>query len=151
MKEAIQKKNPESLLPMLRRWKKCRQENFLTITLNCVHEVIKIHHVSKGLVNKTIVHPRECFYPIIKDFATSVIFVHNHPSGSIQSSDEDDEITKRLGMTAEILGINMLDHIIITPKDDFYSYRQDGKIQDHYKGYELEEFVASLHKDYADT
>jgi hypothetical protein len=53
-------------------------------------------------------------------------------------------------MAAEIMGINMLDHIIITPKDNFYSYRQDEKLQNKYQTYELEEFAASLGKTYVD-
>jgi len=148
MKESIPIKSPESVLPLLRRWKNRRQENFLTITLNGAHEVIKIHHITMGLVNRTIVHPRECFYPAIKDLASAVIFIHNHPSGSIHSSAEDDEITKRLSMAAEIIGINFLDHIIITPKSSYYSYRQDGKIISTHNDSELESFVESLNKDY---
>ena len=148
MKEAIQIRSPESVLPLMRRWKNRRQENFLTITLNGSHEIIKIHHITKGLVNRTIVHPRECLYPAIKDLASAVLLVHNHPSGSNKSSVEDDEITKRMSMATEILGIRLLDHIIITPKDTYYSYRQEGKIPLEHKGYELESFVKSLEKDY---
>jgi DNA repair protein RadC len=149
MKTAIQIKNPESVLPLMRKWQKCKQENFFTITLNGAHEAIKVHHITKGLVNKTIIHPRECFYSAVRDMAVAVIFVHNHPSGSTNSSPEDDEITKRLSMSAEILGINMLDHIIITPKNNFYSYMQNGKIPNKHEAYELDEFVQSLGKDYA--
>jgi DNA repair protein RadC len=148
MKEAIQIKNPYNILPLIHKWKNCRQENFLTITLNGAHEVIKVHHISKGLVNKTIVHPRESFYPAIKDLAVAFIFVHNHPSGNASPSSEDEEITSRLSMTAEILGINMLDHIIITPKDTFYSFRQEGKMPDRHKSYQLKEFAASLTRTY---
>jgi DNA repair protein RadC len=141
-------KSPASILPLVRKWQKCRQENFLTITLNGAHEVIKIHHITKGLVNKTIVHPRECFYPSIKDLSSAVIFVHNHPSGSTKSSPEDYEITKRLSMAAEIPCILMLDHIIISPKNNYYSYRQAGKLPNSYKDYELDQFVESLGKPY---
>ena len=148
MKEPILIKHPLSVLPLMKRWKNRRQENFLSITLNGAHEVIKIHHITKGLINRTIVHPRECFYPTIKDLAAAVIFVHNHPSGSANASPEDDEITKRLSMTAQIMGINLLDHIIITPKDNYYSYRQENKLSDKYKVYDLEVFVKSLSKDY---
>jgi len=148
MKESIQIKSPEAVLPYLRKWRKQKQENFLIITLNSVHEIIKIHHISKGLINKTIIHPRECFYPAIKDLAVSVILIHNHPSGSILSSPEDDEITKRMCMTAEILGINVLDHIIISPRNNFYSYRKEGKMPNNHEAYELENFVESIKKDY---
>jgi DNA repair protein RadC len=145
MKEAVQIKTPESVLPLVRKWQKCKQENFLTITLNGAHEAIKVHHITKGLVNKTVVHPRECFYPAIKDLATAVIFVHNHPSGSTMASTEDDDLTKHMGMAAELLGINMLDHIIISPKGNFYSYSKDGKMPNNHQAYELEEFVHSLY------
>ena len=148
MKIPISIRSPESVLPLLYRWKNRRQENFLAITLNGAHEVIKLHHISKGLVNRTIVHPRECFNPALRDYAVAVIFVHNHPSGSTKTSPEDDDITKRLNMAAEILGIHMLDHIIITPKDNYYSYRQDGKIASNHDDYELQEFVESLGKTY---
>jgi DNA repair protein RadC len=147
--QATQIKNPECVLPLLRRWQNRKQENFLAITLNGSHHVIKIHHITKGLANRTIVHPRECFYPTIKDYAVSVIFVHNHPSGSAISSPEDDEITERLGMTAEILGINMLDHIIITPKNGLYSYRREGRLPNKHNAYALKKFVKSLGKTYA--
>jgi DNA repair protein RadC len=151
MKQAVQVRNPTSILPLMHRWRKRRQENFLTITLNGAHEVIKVHHVSKGLVNKTIVHPRECFYPAIKDMAVAVIFIHNHPSGSTKSSPEDDELTKRMSMAAEILGINVLDHIIITPHEDYYSYRQAGRMPGNHKSYELDAFVKSLSNHYGDA
>ena len=148
MKEPILIKHPQAVLLLMKRWKNRRQENFLSITLNGVHEVIKIHHITKGLINRTIVHPRECFYPTIKDLASAVIFVHNHPSGSAISSPEDDEITKRLSMTAQIMGINLLDHIIITPQGNYYSYRQENRLSDKYKVYELDAFVKSLSNDY---
>ena len=148
MKEPILIKHSQAVLSLMQRWKNRRQENFLSITLNGVHEVIKIHHITRGLINRTIVHPRECFYPTIKDLAAAVIFVHNHPSGSATASQEDDEITKRLCMTAQIMGINLLDHIIITPKDNYYSYRQENKLSDKYKVYELDAFVKSLSRDY---
>jgi len=149
VKEPIQIKSPEAVLPLMQKWRKQRQENFLTITLNGAHEIINIHHITKGLVNKTIIHPRECFYPAIKDLAVAVILIHNHPSGSTLSSPEDDEITKRMCMTAEILGINVLDHIIISPKNNYYSYRKDGRMPENHEAYELENFVKSIKKDYA--
>ena len=122
-RKAIRK--PEDILEVVKKWKNQRQENFLAITLNGAHDVIKVHHVSKGLVNKTIVHPRECFWPAVKDLATAVVFVHNHPSGNREPSKEDREITQRLGVAGVVMGINVLDHVIITPNDSFYSLRQN--------------------------
>jgi len=120
---------PDEVFELLSRWKNRRQENFLVITLNGRHEIIKLHHVSKGLVNKTIIHPRECFFYAIKDYSTTVILVHNHPTGDCSPSSEDDDITARLTMVGELIGIRILDHIIISSKG-FYSFRENGQIVD---------------------
>jgi DNA repair protein RadC len=150
MNEPVHVKNPESLLPLLQKWQKQKQENFLTITLNGALEVIKVHHISKGIINRTIVHPRECFYPAIKDLAVAVILIHNHPSGLSSPSPEDDDITKRMSMAAEIMGIKVVDHIIITPSHNHYSYRKEGKLPFYHRPCEIENFVESLQKDYAE-
>jgi DNA repair protein RadC len=78
MKQSVQIRSPESVLPLMRNWRNRRQENFITITLNGAHEVIKVHHVSKGLVNRTIAHPRECFYPAVRDMA---VFIQSPQNG----------------------------------------------------------------------
>lgn len=111
---------PKDIFEAVKPWRKKPQENFLTVTLNGAHEVIKVHHVTKGTVNKTIVHPRECYRPALFDNASAVAFVHNHPSGQLEPSEEDQRVTKDLGMAAQILGLNMLDHLIIS-KNGFYS------------------------------
>ena len=136
-------RHPEDIYAVVRPWARRREENFLAVTLNGRHEVIKVHHVSKGLVNKTIVHPRECYYPAIKDYASSVAFVHNHPSGDASPSQEDKEITKRLCMAGKILGFNVLDHIIITKKH-LCSLRQEGLIQEEFSIAEEKEFADYL-------
>jgi len=141
MKQEIKIKTPKDIIAATAKWKKCRQENFLAITLDGAHNVIKVHHITKGLLNKTIVHPRECFFPVIKDYSAAVAFVHNHPSGNALPSFEDDSITNRLCMAAHILGIRLLDHIIITPNDDYYSYQQHGKINEDYTNSELRDFI----------
>jgi len=148
MKTVIQIKSLESVLLLLRKWKKRKQENFLVITLNDELALIKVHHISKGLVNETFIHPRECFYPVVKDLAVAMILVHNHPSGNASSSAEDDKITERMSMAAEIMGIHLLDHIIITPGDDYYSYRQANKLSDKHDAAELGTFVKSLDNCY---
>ena len=144
MKKEIQIRNPEDIIAVAHRWKKRRQENFLVITLDGSHTVLKLHHVTKGLLNRTIVHPRECFFYAIKDYCAAVAFVHNHPSGKANPSSEDDEITDRLCKSGKILGIHILDHIIITPNDNFYSYRKEGKIEEDFTEYELKEFIGKI-------
>jgi DNA repair protein RadC len=140
----IRIRHPEDINSVVRYWAKRKEENFLVMTLNGVHEIIKVHHITKGLVNKTIVHPRECFYPAIKDYASSVAFVHNHPSGNIEPSPEDRKLTDRLCMAGSILGFNVLDHVTISPKGGYYSFRRDGSIYDNYTQKEKSEFVSYL-------
>jgi len=137
-------RSPQDIFSVLINWKGRRQENFIAVTLNGNRKVIKIHHITKGLVNKTIVHPRECFFHAIKDYASAIIFAHNHPSGKNEPSPEDDKLTERLCMSGTILGITVLDHVILTKKDGFYSYRSENKIIDDYPDHSTKEFVASI-------
>jgi DNA repair protein RadC len=84
--------------------------------------------VSIGIVNKSLVHPREVFFPAIKDNAVAIVLVHNHPSGSLSPSKEDDVITSRFCDCASLLGFNVLDHVIISSRG-YYSYRREGKLE----------------------
>jgi DNA repair protein RadC len=125
---------PTDVIPLLKRWRNSRQENFIVLTLDNSHAVIKAHHISKGLVNRTIVHPRECYYHAIKDNAVAVIFAHNHPSGDPQPSDNDIELTKRLCSAGNILGFHVVDHVIISKYESvWYSFRKEGLITDDYE------------------
>ena len=133
-------RSPSDILGILKRWRNRRQENFLAITLDGKHAVIKTHHISKGIVNKTMTHPRECFWPAIKDNAAAIVFAHNHPSGTPEPSPDDNETTDRLCMAGSILGINVLDHVIITKNDNYYSYRRSGGIKDNFTHSELDDF-----------
>ncbi|MDR3302519.1 MAG: DNA repair protein RadC [Spirochaetaceae bacterium] len=114
---------PAEVFQLIRHYADCPQERFIALSMNGAHEILATRIVTIGLVNRTIVHPREVFADIIGDRASAVCVAHNHPSGSIQPSIEDDEITERLKNAAGILGIHFLDHIIFT-KDAFYSYNQ---------------------------
>jgi DNA repair protein RadC len=105
------------------------QEYFLTMTLDSAHEPIALYIVTIGLVNRTLIHPREVYRPAVKDNAIAIMAAHNHPSGRIEPSAEDDDITAKLEAAGEILGIKMLDHLIVS-KTDFYSYRKEGKLHD---------------------
>ncbi len=100
----------------LKRYTVSKQEQFIVLTLNSAHEVISAKIVSLGLLNKTIVHPREVFVKAIKDSAAAVIISHNHPSGQLEASEEDKQITKRLVDAGDLIGIPVLDHLIITKK-----------------------------------
>lgn len=102
-----------------------RAENFAVATLDSQHQVLKVRVVSIGLVNRTIVHPREVFAPAIEDRAQSILIAHNHPSGIPDPSPEDREITDRLVKAGRILGIPVLDHVIVG-RGRFYSFVEHG-------------------------
>jgi len=84
---------PADVLPLIRHYADRRQEHFICVSLNGANEVIAARVVSVGLVNKTQVHPREVFADPITDRASAVIVAHNHPSGSLEPSREDIDIT----------------------------------------------------------
>ena len=113
--------SPADAYSALSRYQKKTKEHFLVLTLNGNHTVIRATIISIGLANRTIVHPREVFIPAIKDNACAVIIAHNHPSGNLDPSREDKDITTRLCQAGEILGIPILDHVIISKKG-YYSF-----------------------------
>ena len=89
-------------------------EYFFSITLNGAHQVIDVHTITKGLVNRVLVHPREVFRPVLLDNATAIVVAHNHPSGNLEPSREDKDITNRLKEAGDLLGIRVLDHLIFS-------------------------------------
>ncbi|WP_319562800.1 DNA repair protein RadC [Marispirochaeta sp.] len=121
-------RSPEDLIPLIRHYGDRQQEHFLSIPLNGAHEVIGIHIVSVGLVNRTLVHPREVFRPALENCAAALICAHNHPSGRLEPSREDHEITLRLIRAGTLLGIPVLDHLIFHGSR-FYSFLSKGKIR----------------------
>ncbi len=90
-----------------------KKEIFKVILLNTKNEIITNIDVSIGTLNSSLVHPREVFIEAIKRSANKIILMHNHPSGSIEPSNEDKKITKRLISCGELIGIEVMDHIII--------------------------------------
>jgi DNA repair protein RadC len=123
----VQVKQPRDAVKLLTTFAKRAQEHFIVITLDGAHKPIKTHTVTKGLVNKTMIHPREVFRTAIKDNAVAILVAHNHPSGSLDPSREDIEITKRLQDAGELIGIPILDHLIIG-KLGSYSFVEHGQM-----------------------
>ena len=111
--KAIPVSVPEDILSRVAYMKYESQEHLVVISLNSANYIVRIHELTTGLVNQTPVHPREAFAMAIEDRAVSVIFVHNHPSGSLEPSPEDISITRVLCAAGKILQIPVLDHIII--------------------------------------
>jgi len=121
-------KQPSDIFTLVRHYADRKQERFLSLSLNGAHEVQAVRIVTIGLVNKTIIHPREVFADLIEDRAAAFCVAHNHPSGQLEPSPEDDEITERLLGTAKILGIQFVDHIIFT-ENNWWSFRENGKLK----------------------
>ena len=95
------------------RLKDEKQENFYILMLDTKNNIIGEQLISKGILDASIIHPREVFKPAIKNSASNIILVHNHPSGDPTPSREDEEMTKDFKKTGKMLGISLVDHIII--------------------------------------
>ncbi len=102
------------------------RENFVAVLLNTKNEVIESPTISVGTLSSSLVHPREVFKPAIRASAASVVLSHNHPSGKVEPSREDKEVTKRLVEAAEIIGIEVLDHVIIG--EEHFSMKEHGML-----------------------
>lgn len=102
-----------------------RKEQFMILLLDTKNRVIKSVVVSVGTLNASLVHPREVFRPAIKEAANSILLVHNHPSGHTTPSNEDLALTTRLCEVGKLIGIQVVDHVIVTD-NDYYSFKEKG-------------------------
>ncbi|MBN2168683.1 MAG: DNA repair protein RadC [Actinobacteria bacterium] len=105
-----------------------RIEVFSCALLDSKLRLISAEVISRGILNASIVHPREAFRPAIKNAASGVIFIHNHPSGDSGPSEDDRAITDRLSKVGEIMGIPLLDHVIIGTAGSYYSFADAGEL-----------------------
>ncbi|MBP6965781.1 MAG: DNA repair protein RadC [Armatimonadetes bacterium] len=122
--------NPKDVAKLLARTlKDATREHFLVLLLNSRHTVLAVETVSVGSLNASIVHPREVFRQAILSLASAVILAHNHPSGDPEPSPDDMEITKRLSQAGELLGIEVLDHVILGGNGQFQSFREKGLLR----------------------
>ncbi|AKF25772.1 hypothetical protein YH65_10525 [Sulfurovum lithotrophicum] len=101
------------------------QEYFLTITLDGASHIINTRTVFIGTLNQSIVHPREVFADAISDRAAGIIIAHNHPSGTLEASRADIQITQRLKEVSRLVGIELLDHVILS-RQGYYSFSDEG-------------------------
>ena len=102
------------------------RENFVAVLLNTKNEVLEVSTVSIGTLSAALVHPREVFKPAIRASAAGVVLAHNHPSGKVEPSREDREVTRRLCDASEIIGIEVLDHVILG--DGCFSMKEHGML-----------------------
>jgi len=119
-------KTPEDVASVVRgRLRRKKKEHFLALLLDTRNRLIKVSEISIGSLDASIVHPREVFKEAISASAASVIFVHNHPSGDPEASEDDIELTKRLTKAGNIIGIDVLDHVIIGNRNFLSLKRED--------------------------
>ena len=119
-------KTPEDVSSLVQgRLKGKKKEYFLALLLDTRNQLIRVAEISVGSLDSSIVHPREVFKEAVSASAASVIFVHNHPSGDPEASEDDIKLTKRLAEAGEIMDIDVLDHIIIGDKK-YLSLKREG-------------------------
>jgi len=105
--------SPESAAGQLEFIRNKKQEYFVLLTLDGARRLIKTRIITIGTLMSSLVHPREVFSPAIEDRAASIIIAHNHPSGMLDISEQDRDVTKRIRQAGELLGIKLDDHIIV--------------------------------------
>ncbi len=111
----------ETLLPYASK----KREHFLSITLDGASRIIRTRTVFIGTLNQSLVHPREVFADAIEDRAAALIVAHNHPSGNLEASQADIRVTRRLKEVADLVGIELLDHLILG-KEGYLSFSEEG-------------------------
>jgi DNA repair protein RadC len=111
--------SPEDVVEEVKEIRESKKEHFVALYLNARKKLIHKEVISIGILDASLVHPREVFEPAVRELASQVIIVHNHPSGDSNPSEEDKEITDRIKEAGRLLGIELADHIIITKKDYF--------------------------------
>jgi len=106
------------------------QEVVLAFLLDASKHVIAVQEVSRGTVDQCIVHPREVFRGAVLYGAAAIVLAHNHPSGSAVPSVADARVTRALAEAGGALGIALLDHVIVTSREEHYSFARDGALHD---------------------
>lgn len=125
--EGAKIETPADLLPHVRHYADRKQEHFICASINGANEVLNIRVVSIGLIDKSPVHPREVFADVLLDRASAIIVAHNHPSGGLEPSASDIEITGQLKAAGSVVGITLLDHIIFNRRG-YYSFLEAGRL-----------------------
>lgn len=113
----------KDVLACVKHFRNKKQEYLICLSLDSSQRLIARRIVTVGLLDKTLVHPREVFAGPILDRAVSVVVVHNHPSGLAKPSDEDIKTTQHLAAASQMLGIRLRDHVIVT-SNNYWSFSQ---------------------------
>ena len=118
-------RTPADAYRVLERYRTRHREHFFVLTLDGAHGITAVRIVGIGIVNRSLVHAREVFRRAIIDNSAAIVVAHNHPSGSLEPSQEDHEVTRRLVEAGKLLGIPVLDHLIIS-RTGFFSFLEQG-------------------------
>ena len=118
---------PQDVFDSLKEVSLSKKEHFVVFFLDSRNQEVHREIISVGTINASLVHPREVFEPAIRHFSVQIILAHNHPSGELEPSEEDLTVNKRLVEAGKLLGIEVLDHIIVT-QDSFSSFKEKGWI-----------------------
>ena len=101
-----------------------KKEHFVVLYLNAKNQLVHKETISMGTLNANLVHPREVFEPALKYSAAQIIAAHNHPSGDPKPSEDDLELTKRLTEAGKMMGIDVMDHVIVS-KNSYFSFKEE--------------------------
>jgi DNA repair protein RadC len=107
------------------------QEVVLVFFVDGLKRVTAVHEATRGTIDSCVVHAREIYRAAIVFGAAAIVLVHNHPSGSQAPSIADARATEAMQHAGEVLGIQLLDHVIVTPGGDHYSFVDDGRLGDY--------------------
>lgn len=114
LKQETRIDNPESAAALVPELRTATQEHLVVLSLDGANRLIAKRLVTIGTLNASLVHPREVFADPLADRAASIIVIHNHPSGTLEPSEADTAVTRRLQEAGKLLGITLTDHLIIT-------------------------------------
>jgi len=101
-------------------------ESFKVVLLNNNNKVKGIYQLSKGGITGTLVDLRILFAVVLKSLSVAIILTHNHPSGTLKASEADKNLTQKIKKAAELFDVRILDHILIVPNGDYYSFADNG-------------------------
>ena len=116
--------NAKDAVAQLSDMRDLKKEHFMALYLNAKNQLVHKETISMGTLNANLVHPREVFEPALKYSAAQIIAAHNHPSGDPKPSEDDLEVTKRLTEAGKMMGIEIMDHVIVS-KNSHFSFKEE--------------------------
>ena len=116
--------NAKDAVAQLSDMRDLKKEHFMALYLNAKNQLVHKETISMGTLNANLVHPREVFEPALKYSAAQIIVAHNHPSGDPKPSEDDMELTKKLTEAGKMMGIEIMDHVIVS-KNSHFSFKEE--------------------------